>query len=160
MTNLKTALISGAMASLMATSAMALDLSLGVDAGVDANADEDSAGLSITAGVSADADTDMDANADMMAELFAGYEVDSNSEFMSDIVFSTEGATLGEVDEVMVDAEGHQLVFIEVDDSLDTNAERVYVVLGANLESDGSINLDMTEAEFTSSLNAQVQGQS
>ena len=160
MTNLKTAIIAGSMASLMGTSALALDLSIGVDAGVDANADDNAASLSIAAGVFAEADTEMDENADvMMAEFFSGYDVDSDSEFMSDVVFSTEGETLGEVDEVMVDAEGHQLVFIDIDDSLDTNAERIYIVLGTNLQSDGSINLDMTEAEFTSSLNAQVENQ-
>ena len=150
MFNLKTTTIAIASATLMATSVSALSLS--VNAGVDSEADADSAQLSVTAGVSASAESDA------ATELFAGYEADADSEFMSNTVVSSDGAMLGQIDEVMVDAEGRQMVFINVDDSLDTDAERIYIVLGANLQSDGEISLDMTEAEFTSSLNAQVQG--
>ena len=93
--------------------------------------------------------------------MLAGMTPDTSSSFLGTMVKTSDGANVGEITEVMMDAEGNHLAKVNLDQSLgmDTRlaADVIYLKLGMAGDAGGDIVLPQNEVAFVAEM-AELSG--
>jgi hypothetical protein len=147
---------STAVAALMALPVSALSLDTGAKISVTANDSGVSAGASAetTAGTGGTGEAAVATGTEAVAE--AQTEAEATSDFIGDIVVSSEGQTVGMVDSVKTDAEGQMQLVVTLDGAIESSVSQFAVAIDASAESDGEVKLGWTTAELVATLEAQA----
>ncbi|WP_281981971.1 PRC-barrel domain-containing protein [Thalassorhabdomicrobium marinisediminis] len=159
-----------AAAGLLATSTVAQEVGTqgSVDAGTNVDATTSAGTVGVGTDLTANADTNVDStgtagggdtDATVTAQADVATDITEESDFHGNTVVLTDGTVVGTVDQVMLEAKNKQQIFVEIDDALETEAERFSVMMDADATSDGEISIAQTEAEFLANLEGQLDTQ-
>ncbi len=139
----------------------------GADGTISDGSDADQAALTAAqnsattnTGASADGTISMGTDADQAAIDKAimetpddAYQVDLEDAFLGNPVVASDGVTVGTVVEVRKSSNGLVRIFVDVEDSLNTMAERAVFTTANAGTADGMVNIGGTSADFTAMLN-------
>lgn len=150
MTKFRTLMLTTVLSGFVALPALALTLETGTGL---------SLGAGIGSGGSAVAGAGVAADGSVMAEGMAndnGVDLNlvSDSAFAGNVVMTSDGMEIGQVDEVWLGTDGNARVFVKLTETNDDAIERFMITVKGDASADGTIQLGWSEAELMAALKA------